>query len=69
MARKGFGCERKNCSSSTGIHNGITFGTGCLDDYGFWQFPCDQCEQHWIKLFGSIYSITPKWKSYGVTTV
>jgi hypothetical protein len=31
------------CSCSTGIHDGLTFGSGQLDDYGFWENPCWEC--------------------------
>lgn len=31
------------CSVSTGIHDALTFGSGRLDDYGFWEKPCDEC--------------------------
>lgn len=31
------------CNVSTGIHGGLTFGRGRLDDYGYWQFPCHEC--------------------------
>jgi hypothetical protein len=32
-----------NCSCSTGIHDGLTFGSGKLDKHGFFQFPCWDC--------------------------
>ena len=32
-----------NCSVSTGIHDGLTFGKGDLDPHGFWEFPCFEC--------------------------
>jgi hypothetical protein len=31
------------CNVSTGIHGGLTFGSGSLDSNGFWRFPCDGC--------------------------
>lgn len=31
------------CKISTGIHDGLTFGSGQLDDYGYWQIPCYHC--------------------------
>jgi hypothetical protein len=43
------------CAASTGIHDsgdsdgtpqkpwGLTFGSGQLDDYGYWQRPCSKC--------------------------
>jgi len=47
MAKKGFGCERPECSSSTGVCGSTTFGTGNLDFYGYWEFPCKECENAW----------------------
>jgi hypothetical protein len=47
MAKKDFGCGRKECCASTGICGSITFGTGELDPYGYWQNPCKQCEESW----------------------
>lgn len=32
-----------NCRASTGIHGGLTFGRGPLDNYGFWARPCEAC--------------------------
>lgn len=32
-----------NCPASTGIHDGLTFGRGTLDDHGFWEKPCSNC--------------------------
>ena len=32
-----------SCSVSTGIHECLTFGTGPLDDSGFWAVPCFAC--------------------------
>ena len=32
-----------NCSASTGIHEGLTFGSGKLDDWGYWEKPCTVC--------------------------
>ena len=29
-----------NCSASTNVADEISCGTGKLDFYGFWQFPC-----------------------------
>lgn len=35
-----------NCSVSTGIHDGLTFGKGELSSNGFWEFPCFECARH-----------------------
>jgi len=32
-----------HCHVSTGIHDGLTFGTGKLDEHGFWDRPCYEC--------------------------
>lgn len=37
-------CGNQNCSVSTGICENLTFGSGKLDDYGYWEFPCKICE-------------------------
>ena len=47
MCKPGFGCERPECASSTGICGSTTFGTGELDPYGYWRFPCEECEKAW----------------------
>jgi hypothetical protein len=36
-------CGNSQCCSSTGIHEGITFGHGRLDELGYWEFPCRVC--------------------------
>jgi hypothetical protein len=36
-------CGNEQCSVSTGVHGGLTFGSGYLDRYGFWAKPCDIC--------------------------
>jgi hypothetical protein len=35
------------CMTSSGIHEGITFGTGELNDYGYWEQPCLECARAW----------------------
>ena len=32
-----------DCSTSTGIHDALTFGTGRLDVHGFWEHGCHEC--------------------------
>lgn len=34
------------CSVSTGIHEGLTFGQGELDQHGYWEFPCPSCARY-----------------------
>lgn len=36
-------CRNKKCSVSTGIHEGLTFGSGELDNCGYWSRPCYAC--------------------------
>ena len=40
-------CGDRKCKVSTGIHDGFTFGSGELNDLGFWEFPCAICIDHW----------------------
>jgi hypothetical protein len=44
------GCENPNCCASTGIHGGLTFGSGKLDTYGYWEYPCARCARAFEKL-------------------
>ena len=39
----GKGCGNSDCGVSTGIHGGLTFGSGDLDPNGFWEHPCEKC--------------------------
>lgn len=52
------GCNKEGCSASTGIHDpessqlsGMTFGSGRLDDHGYWEFPCHLCARAFEKLY------------------
>lgn len=36
-------CGNASCSSSTGIHDGITCGSGRLSLDGYWEHPCRVC--------------------------
>lgn len=49
MGLKG-GCNDPRCKASSGICGAITFGKGELDDYGYWDEPCDLCARAWEKL-------------------
>lgn len=40
-------CGRDDCATSTGIHEGLTFGRGDLDFNGFWEKPCAPCARDW----------------------
>jgi hypothetical protein len=37
------GCGNPECRCSTGIHGGYTFGSGELDQFGYWENPCALC--------------------------
>lgn len=50
MAKKDFGCGREECCASTGIDGGVTFGTGELNYYGYWEHPCEICERAWAEV-------------------
>ena len=39
-------CGNPKCSTSTGIHEGLTFGSGRLDEFGYWSHPCRTCAEH-----------------------
>jgi hypothetical protein len=36
-------CGNEDCCTSTGIHEGLTFGRGELDFNGYWEIPCYEC--------------------------
>ena len=38
--------EGHTCKVSSGVHDCLTFGTGTLDDGGFWSVPCYECRAH-----------------------
>ncbi len=40
-------CGHVDCKVSTGIHEGLTFGRGHLDRYGYWEHPCRACAEEW----------------------
>ena len=42
-------CGNPHCAISTGIHEGLTFGSGDLDFNGFWENPCGPCARAWEK--------------------
>lgn len=47
MSQKPKACGNPNCCTSTGIHEGLTFGSGKLDQWGYWEFPCRPCAKAW----------------------
>jgi hypothetical protein len=36
-------CDNPKCGTSTGICGSLTCGSGKLDDFGYWEFPCYPC--------------------------
>ena len=36
-------CGNSKCGCSTGVHEGLTFGSGRLTSHGFWEYPCRPC--------------------------
>jgi len=43
------GCGDPDCGVSTSFWDeGLTFGSGSLDDYGHWEHPCESCRRAWI---------------------
>lgn len=36
-------CGNPDCATSTGFHEGPTFGRGMLDKFGYWEIPCVIC--------------------------
>ena len=56
-----------NCKISTGICNSLTFGSGELDDYGYWEKPC---RYHALKFelkhpeFGKCWPFARQYKSF-----
>jgi hypothetical protein len=41
--RKAPACGNPDCGVSMGVCDMLTFGSGELDHYGFWQHPCRVC--------------------------
>lgn len=41
--KKKHGCGDPSCGASTGICESLTFGSGELDDNGYWEKPCAPC--------------------------
>lgn len=49
MANPGFGCGNPECGASSGSSEESTFGSGELNDYGYWEHPCDACARAFEK--------------------
>lgn len=42
-------CGNPKCGASSAMDESITFGSGELDDYGYWEFPCALCARAFEK--------------------
>ena len=42
-------CGNYNCSTSSSVLDFLTFGSGELDDNGFWENPCPVCARNFEK--------------------
>ncbi len=42
--------HKKEVQISTGIHDGLTYGHGELDNLGFWEIDCKEGEDHFADL-------------------
>jgi hypothetical protein len=40
-------CGNDSCCSSTNIADESSYGSGYLDNYGFWEHPCFVCARHY----------------------
>jgi hypothetical protein len=49
----------EKCHSSTGIHGPMTFGSGELNEYGYWENPCYECARAFEKQFPKYYPCWP----------
>lgn len=48
LKKKNCACENPDCSISTGYFmDELTFGSGVLDDFGYWEKPCYPCARAW----------------------
>ena len=50
------GCSNPECCASTGICGSATFGSGELDKYGYWEFPCNECARAYEALYPGEYA-------------
>jgi hypothetical protein len=40
-------CGDPRCGTSTGVWGHLTFGSGALDENGYWSKPCRKCAAEW----------------------
>lgn len=50
MCKPDFGCGRPECGASSNIMEDPSFGTGELDDLGFWEYGCYKCARAYEKV-------------------
>jgi len=58
-------CGHPHCSVSTTISGHLSFGSGRLDDYGYWQKPCGRCAEAYEKEYPWQGSCWPFGKNHG----
>ena len=45
-------CDNPECGASSTIVGEVSFGSGELDTYGFWEKPCRHCAKRFEIIFG-----------------
>lgn len=53
-----------DCQISTGIHECLTFGSGKLDPYGYWEYSCDECAREHERQFPEDGACWPHTQAY-----
>jgi hypothetical protein len=56
--------EGHTCKASTGIHDGLTMGSGELDNNGYWEKPCYKCARAWEEQYPEYAPVWPFSKEY-----
>lgn len=39
-------CDNRDCQVSSDMDGNPTFGSGELNDYGYWSNPCEECARY-----------------------
>ena len=47
-------CSHRDCGSSMAVGDIVTFGSGLLDDYGFWERPCEVAARNYEAQTGEV---------------
>lgn len=64
MKKKLPACGNPDCSVSTGICDRLTFGSGELLSYGYWEFPCYVCARDYeLRQFADSRHCEATWPS------